>query len=132
MILESERLIIRRFADSDWKDMYEYLSQDSVVKYEPYGIFTEEECKQEAQRRSGLDTFWAVCLKENNKLIDIDTTNPKELMKIVGLFEEDIIISSNRTPNGHHIVVKNHDTRYLDKYDFVEVKKDAYFLLEVY
>lgn len=83
MILETERLIIRRFADSDWKDLYEYLSQDSVVKYEPYGIFSEDECRQEAKRRSELDTFWAVCLKENNKLIGnlyIAQQNPEAFM----------------------------------------------------
>ncbi|ADL50778.1 GNAT family N-acetyltransferase [Clostridium cellulovorans] len=69
MILETERLIIRRFCADDWSDLYEYLSQESVVKYEPYDIHTEEDCKQSAIYRSKDDAFWAVCLKENNKLI---------------------------------------------------------------
>lgn len=68
-IFESERLIIRRFCKEDWKDLFEYLSVEAVVKYEPYGVFTEEACMKEAVNRSENEAFWAVCLKENNKLI---------------------------------------------------------------
>lgn len=68
-ILETERLILRRFSYDDWRDLYEYLSQESVVKYEPYGVCTEDECKEEALSRSKEEAFWAVCLKENNRLI---------------------------------------------------------------
>ena len=34
-ILETDRLIIRKFVPEDWKDLYEYLSIEEVVKYEP-------------------------------------------------------------------------------------------------
>ena len=47
----------------DWHDLYEYLSQEEVVKYEPYGAFTEEQAKREAISRSNNPDFWAVCLK---------------------------------------------------------------------
>jgi len=67
--LETNRLIIRRFNQEDWKDLYEYLSDEEVVKYEPYGIFSKEQCKAEALRRSTDLAFWAVCLKATNKLI---------------------------------------------------------------
>jgi ribosomal-protein-alanine N-acetyltransferase len=67
--IETERLIIRRFSSDDWKDLYEYLSQEQVVKYEPYGVFTEVECKREAGIRSRNKAFLAVCLKESGKLI---------------------------------------------------------------
>ncbi len=67
--LETERLILRKFSGEDWKDLYEYLSQEKVVKYEPYDVFSEEKCKQEAIHRAEQDFFWAVCLKENGKLI---------------------------------------------------------------
>lgn len=66
---ESNRLIIRRFAIEDWKDLHEYLSIEETVKYEPYGVFTEEQCKEESANRAKQDFFWAVCLKENGKLI---------------------------------------------------------------
>ena len=62
--METERLMIRRFEPDDWQDLYEYLSQEEVVKYEPYEVFTEEASKQEAVRRSGDDNFRAVCLKD--------------------------------------------------------------------
>ena len=67
--METKRLLIRRFTPGDWCDLYEYLSQEAVVFYEPYGVFTEEESMREAERRSDDDDFWAVCLIENNKLI---------------------------------------------------------------
>lgn len=68
-MIETHRLTIRRFLPEDWKDLYAYLSDPRVVLYEPYGVFTAEECKSEAVRRSNNDAFWAVCLKEDKKLI---------------------------------------------------------------
>ncbi|MBG0785399.1 MAG: GNAT family N-acetyltransferase [Anaerolineaceae bacterium] len=67
--METERLIIRRFLPDDWEDLHEYLSQEEVVKYEPYDVFTEEASKQEAIDRAGNDDFCAVCLKDTNKVI---------------------------------------------------------------
>lgn len=83
MVMETERLIIRKFKGNDWKDLYEYLSQESVVKYEPYEVYTEDASKQEAINRSENDAFWAVCLKENNKLIGniyFQQQGPKEFL----------------------------------------------------
>lgn len=67
--IKSERLIIRKFKEGDWKDLHEYLSDEDVVKFEPYEVFSEEKCKEEAINRSNSDAFFAVCLKENNKVI---------------------------------------------------------------
>ncbi len=67
--LITQRLIIRSFSKNDWKELYEYLSDERVVRYEPYEVFTEEQCKQEAIKRSKNSDFLAVCLKETNKLI---------------------------------------------------------------
>lgn len=81
--LETDRLIIRRFNFEDWHDLYEYLSQETVVKYEPYNILNEEESMQAAINRSKNDAFWAVCLKENNKLIGniyFEQLEPKEFL----------------------------------------------------
>jgi RimJ/RimL family protein N-acetyltransferase len=69
MMIETERLIIRRFLASDWQDLHEYLSDPDVVRFEPYCIFTMEESKSEAFRRSNDMDFWAVCLKEGGKVI---------------------------------------------------------------
>lgn len=67
--METKRLLIRRFSSDDWRDLYEYLSQAEVVKYEPYSVFTEEQSKQAAIDRSHSPNFWAVCLQDSGKLI---------------------------------------------------------------
>lgn len=82
-ILETDKLIVRNFHRDDWKDLHEYLSQESVVKYEPYSVLNEEGCKQEAINRSQNNAFWAVCLKDNNKLIGnvfFQQQEPKEFL----------------------------------------------------
>lgn len=65
----TNRLIVRQFEKNDWQDLYEYLSDKEVVEFEPYDIFTENQSKEEAIYRSNSNSFYAVCLKENNKLI---------------------------------------------------------------
>ena len=64
-----ERLIIRKFRADDWKDIHEYLSDEKVVRFEPYEPFAEEESKAEAVRRAENEAFIAVCLKETGKVI---------------------------------------------------------------
>ena len=68
-MLDTERLVIRRFQAGDWSDLNDYLSDPDVVFYEPYCIFTIEESKSEAIRRSHDTDFWAVCLKDGGKVI---------------------------------------------------------------
>ncbi|GKX66571.1 GNAT family N-acetyltransferase [Inconstantimicrobium mannanitabidum] len=65
----SERLIIRRFKKEDWQDLFEYLSDEEVVKFEPYDIYSEQQAKEEAVNRSNNECFYAVCLKESGKVI---------------------------------------------------------------
>ena len=67
--METKRLILRKFVIEDWADLYEYLSDPEVIKYEPYNVFSQEACKQEAVNRSRKGAFWAVCLKDTGKLI---------------------------------------------------------------
>jgi RimJ/RimL family protein N-acetyltransferase len=67
--METERLRIRPFAPGDWPDLFEYLSQEDTVQFEPYGVFTKEESKKEAVRRSKNRAFHAVYLKDGGKLI---------------------------------------------------------------
>ena len=68
-IMETERLILRRFASSDGADLFEYLSDAETVKFEPYDAFSREQAEVEATRRAKDDAFWAVCLKDGGKLI---------------------------------------------------------------
>jgi RimJ/RimL family protein N-acetyltransferase len=71
MRLETERLLIRRFRAEDWKDLHAYLSDAEVVRYEPYGVFSEEDAIREALRRAEDTDFWAVCLKDDRLIGNI-------------------------------------------------------------
>lgn len=66
--IATERLFIRRFQPGDARDLHEYLSDPEVVKFEPYGVFTEQASAAEAARRGSDPAFWAVCLRDG-KLI---------------------------------------------------------------
>jgi len=65
----TERLMIRRFEAADWEDIYEYLSDEEVVKFEPYDAMTKDQVRVETEKRVGHESFYAVCLKENLKMI---------------------------------------------------------------
>jgi [ribosomal protein S5]-alanine N-acetyltransferase len=65
----SDRLIIRRFDEDDWQDLYEYLSDEEVVKFEPYDVYSKDQAQDEALSRAYNEAFYAVCLKESGKLI---------------------------------------------------------------
>lgn len=68
-ILQTERLRLRRFQDSDLQDLYEYLSDEEVVRHEPYKPMSLEETKNNLVWRVSTDEMIAVELKENHKLI---------------------------------------------------------------
>ncbi|MCL2707680.1 MAG: GNAT family N-acetyltransferase [Defluviitaleaceae bacterium] len=61
--------MIRKFEPFDWRGLHEYLSQESVARFEPHGVYEPEQSRAEAIRRSGDESFFAVCLKETGKLI---------------------------------------------------------------
>lgn len=69
MFLETERLIIRRFRKEDWQDLYDYLSRPEVVRFEPYDVCTERDAREIAVERSKNDSFYAVALKNEGKVI---------------------------------------------------------------
>jgi len=51
IIAESERLILRRYKKEDLQDLFEYLSDEEVVKYEPYKPQTLNETKENLEWR---------------------------------------------------------------------------------
>ncbi|MDD2955144.1 MAG: GNAT family N-acetyltransferase [Oscillospiraceae bacterium] len=67
--METKRLILRSFSPDDGEGLFEYLSQEETVKFEPYGVFTREQAEKEAVTRAEDPAFWAVCLKDTGKLI---------------------------------------------------------------
>ncbi|MDE5937635.1 MAG: GNAT family N-acetyltransferase [Lachnospiraceae bacterium] len=68
-IVETERLILRRYTESDLQDLFAYLSDAEVVKYEPYKPMSLEETKENLTWRIGTEEMIAVESKENHKMI---------------------------------------------------------------
>lgn len=64
---KTDRLTIRPFLESDAVDVYAYLSDPEVLKYEPYLPASKEEVIKETKRRTEDTNFLAVCL--DNKVI---------------------------------------------------------------
>ncbi len=69
IIIETRRLILRKFCKNDLQDLYEYLSNEEVVQYEPYKPLDITEVSEELNRRIESDEMIAVVLKATNKLI---------------------------------------------------------------
>lgn len=63
-MLKTERLVLRPFEETDAEGLHAYLGDAEVVRYEPYGAMTMEECRLEAARRASDEAFWAVCLAD--------------------------------------------------------------------
>ena len=68
-MLETERLILRRYKKSDLDDLYAYLSDPDVVKYEPYKPMTMQETEENLDWRISTDEMIAVELKSNHRMI---------------------------------------------------------------
>ena len=69
IIAETERLILRRYKKEDVQDLFEYLSDKEVVKYEPYKQQTFDETKENLEWRISTDEMVAVELKNLHKMI---------------------------------------------------------------
>ena len=69
IIAETERLILRRYQKEDIQDLFEYLSDEKVVKYEPHKPLTFEEAKENLGWRISTDEMIAVELKSSHKMI---------------------------------------------------------------
>lgn len=69
IITETDRLILRRYKEYDLDDLFEYLSNPNVVKFEPYKPMTIEEAKDNLNWRISTDEMIAVELKSDNKMI---------------------------------------------------------------
>lgn len=69
IIAETERLILRRYCKEDLQDLYEYLSDEEVVKHEPYKPMNMNEVEENLEWRIGTDEMIAVELKNSHKMI---------------------------------------------------------------
>jgi ribosomal-protein-alanine N-acetyltransferase len=69
MRIETERLILRRYTANDLQDLFEYLSDEKVVEYEPYRIMNIDEVSRNLEWRISTDEMIAVELKADHKMI---------------------------------------------------------------
>jgi [ribosomal protein S5]-alanine N-acetyltransferase len=82
-VLETERLLIRKFDANDWQDLYEYLSLPEIYRFEPGEPINAEQARQLAGERSQADNFFAVVLKSGRKMIGhlyFEQIEPKEFL----------------------------------------------------
>lgn len=83
MIMKTERLYVRNFKAEDWEDLFEYLSQEEVLRYEPGSVSDPDDCRKMAIERSQNNVFLAVCLKDTDKMIGhiyFNQSNPAEFL----------------------------------------------------
>lgn len=69
MILETERLILRGFQERDLDDLYEYLSNPEVTRFEPYQPMSLDEVRENLAWRISTGEMIAVEEKGSHKMI---------------------------------------------------------------
>lgn len=69
MELETARLILRKFTETDYDDLYEFLSQLRDNEFEGYPGIDYENGREHLKYRVGSDEFYAIELKETGKVI---------------------------------------------------------------
>ena len=68
-VLQTDRLILRRFEQRDAEDLYSYLSDPEVVRFEPYKPMSYKKAVQELQQRISSEEMIAVEDKSSGRLI---------------------------------------------------------------
>ena len=97
MKIETKRLLLRPFTAADGEDLYSYLSDHEVVRFEPYDVFTKADAEKEAARRAGDPNFFAVVLKKTGHVIGNLYFAPSEYEK----YEFGYVLSRAYWKNGY-------------------------------
>lgn len=66
---DTDRLTVRRFRASDGAGLHAYLSRPEAVRYEPYPVQSEADCRALAAGRAQDPAFWAVCSRRSGALV---------------------------------------------------------------
>ncbi|MGN0683521.1 MAG: GNAT family N-acetyltransferase [Oscillospiraceae bacterium] len=70
MVIETERLFLRPFSESDAEDVFEYLNEPAVNCFASMKLNSLEEAKAEMKKRIGeTEYYFAIVLKEDGKVI---------------------------------------------------------------
>ena len=67
--LRTERLVLRTFRESDYDDLYEFLSQFEDDEFEGYPGITYENGREHLKYRLASEEFYAIELTETGKVI---------------------------------------------------------------
>jgi RimJ/RimL family protein N-acetyltransferase len=81
--IETPRLLVRAFRLEDADDLYEYLSQEEVYRFEPGDPVDREKAQELAMEMSASSCFWAVELKAACKVIGqvyFEQVEPQRIM----------------------------------------------------
>ncbi len=68
-MLTTKRMIVRPFLESDYQDLYEYMSREETYRFERGGPISLEKAKELARDWAKGTNFWAATLKDNKKPI---------------------------------------------------------------
>ena len=68
-MINTSRLLIRRFQERDYRSLFEYLSNPIIYRFEPGEPISLEEAKELALKRARGSDFWAVILKRTQELV---------------------------------------------------------------
>lgn len=120
--ITTERLIIRKYEEKDLNDLYEYLSDEEVVRFEPYTALSLEETKKNLEWRVSSDEIFAIELKSTGKMIgnvflgkreceslELGYVLNKKLWKNSYAFEACSAMCKNAFSNGTHRIEANCD-----------------------
>ena len=70
----TERLVLRPFRESDYDDLYEFLSQLRDDEFEGYPGITRENGREQLKARLGSEEFYAIELKERSRVGGVSTS----------------------------------------------------------
>ncbi len=68
-MIHTQRLLIRPFMEEDAEQLYAYLSNPLIYRFEPGAPITFDEAREMTRERSRGTDFWAVVLKDGNRLV---------------------------------------------------------------
>ncbi len=81
--ISTPRLLVRAFRPEDSHDIYEYLSDERIYRFEPGRPLDEQQTQEQATRMAASPNFWAVELLAEHKVIGqlyFEHTEPLHLM----------------------------------------------------
>ena len=68
-LIDTTRLTLRAFSPADAQDLYEYLSEPTVYRFEPGAVIDLNQAQKMAVELCASPYFWAVELKSERKVI---------------------------------------------------------------